>query len=143
VLDVNATGTFLCCQAFGREMVERGAGRIVNVASVAGLVGQAPAVLDAVGYSASKGAVVALTRDLAAKWAPRGVIVNAVAPGFFPTRMTQAHIDKNEPALVAATPMGRLGRAGELKGVVLFLASEAASYVTGQVLAVDGGMTTW
>jgi NAD(P)-dependent dehydrogenase (short-subunit alcohol dehydrogenase family) len=143
VMDVNATGTFLCCQAFGRGMIERSAGRIVNVASVAGLVGQAAAVLDAVGYSASKGAVVALTRDLAAKWAPRGVNVNAVAPGFFPTRMTQAHIAKSESTLVAATPMGRLGRADELKGAVLFLASEAASYVTGQVLAVDGGMTSW
>lgn len=143
VLDVNATGTFLCCQAFGRGMIERGGGRIVNVASVAGLVGQSPAVLDAVGYSASKGAVVALTRDLGVKWAPHGVGVNAVAPGFFPTRMTQAHIAKSEPDLVAATPMARLGKAGELKGVVLFLASDAASYVTGQTLAVDGGMTAW
>jgi NAD(P)-dependent dehydrogenase (short-subunit alcohol dehydrogenase family) len=143
VMDVNATGTFLCCQAFGRGMIERGEGRIVNVASVAGLVGQAAGVLDAIGYSASKGAVVSLTRDLAVKWAPHGVAVNAVAPAFFPTRMTQAHIDKSEPQLVAATPMGRLGRPGELKGVVLFLASEAANYVTGQVLAVDGGMTAW
>jgi len=143
VMDVNATGTFLCCQAFGRAMLGRGSGRIVNVASVAGIVGQSPGVLDAVGYSASKGAVIALTRDLAVKWAPRGVGVNAIAPGFFPTRMTQALIDRSEPALAAANPMGRLGQPDELKGVVLFLASRAASYVTGQVIAIDGGMTAW
>lgn len=143
VLDVNVAGTFLCCQAFGRAMAERRQGRIVNVASVTGLVGQAPAVLDAAGYTASKGAVVALTRDLAVKWAPLGIAVNAVAPGFFPTRMTQALVERAEPTLAAACPMGRIGRPGELKGAVLYLASDAASYVTGQVLAVDGGYTAW
>lgn len=143
VMDVNATGTFLCCQAFGRPMVEAGSGRIVNVASVAGLVGQAAEIMDAIGYTASKGAVVALTRDLAVKWASLGVTVNAVAPGFFPTRMTKGLIEQGEERLAAANPMGRLGRPGELKGVVLFLASDASSYVTGQVLAVDGGMTAW
>jgi len=140
VLDVNATGTFFCCQAFGRGMIERGSGRIVNVASVAGLIGQDPEMMDAVGYTASKGAVVALTRDLAVKWAGHGVTVNAVAPGFFPTRMTKGLI---EDRLAAANPMRRIGRPGELKGVVLFLASDASSYVTGQILAVDGGMTAW
>jgi len=143
VLDVNATGTFLCCQAAGRRMLERGQGRILNVASVAGLVGQAPALMDAVGYSASKGAVIALTRDLAAKWGPSGVTVNALAPGFFPTRMTQGVIEQAEAALSAATPLGRIGRPGELRGAALFLVSDAASYVNGQILAVDGGMTAW
>jgi len=143
VLDVNATGTFLCCQAFGRAMIERGGGRIVNVASVAGLVGQAPEMMDAVGYTTSKGAVVAMTRDLAVKWARHGVTVNAVAPGFFPTRMTKGLIEQHESRLAAASPMDRIGRPGELKGVVLFLASDASSYVTGQILAVDGGMTAW
>ena len=143
VLDVNATGTFLCCQAIGRGMVERRAGRIVNVASVAGLVGQDPDMMDAVGYTASKGAVVALTRDLAVKWARYGVAVNAVAPAFFPTRLTRGLIEQVEPKMAAASPMNRIGRPGELKGVVLFLASDASSYVTGQILAVDGGMTAW
>ena len=143
VLDVNATGTFLCCQAFGRGMIDRGAGRIVNVASVAGLIGQDPEMMDAVGYTASKGAVVAMTRDLAVKWAGHGVTVNAVAPGFFPTRMTKGLIEQGESRLAAASPMRRIGRPGELKGVVLFLASDAGSYVTGQILAVDGGMTAW
>jgi NAD(P)-dependent dehydrogenase (short-subunit alcohol dehydrogenase family) len=143
VLDVNATGTFLCCQAFGRSMINAGNGKIVNVASVAGLIGQDPGMMDAVGYTASKGAVVALTRDLAVKWARLGVTVNAVAPGFFPTRMTKSLIEQGETRLAAAAPMGRIGRPGELKGVVLFLASAASSYVTGQILAVDGGMTAW
>lgn len=143
VLDVNATGTFLCCQAFGRPMIERGEGRIVNVASVAGLIGQDPDMMDAVGYTASKGAVVALTRDLAVKWARHGVAVNAVAPGFFPTRMTKGLLEQHEVRLAAASPMQRIGRPGELKGVVVFLASAASSYVTGQILAVDGGMTAW
>ena len=143
VMDVNATGTFLCCQAVGRRMLEQGAGRILNVASVTGLVGQDAAVLDAVGYTASKGAVVALTRDLAAKWGPHGIGVNALAPGFFPTRMTKGIIEQSEGVLAAATPAGRLGRPGELKGAALFLVSDAASYVNGQILAVDGGMTAW
>ena len=143
VIDVNATGTFLCCQAVGRRMLERGRGRILNLASIAGLVGQDPAVLDAVGYSASKGAVIALTRDLAVKWAPRGITVNALAPAFFPTRMTQGLLERNEAGLAAANPMRRVGQPGELKGAALFLVSDAAAYVTGQVVAVDGGYTAW
>lgn len=143
VLDVNVTGAFLTCQAFGRQMVERGDGRIVNVASVAGLIGQAPEFMDAAGYTASKGAVVAMTRDLAVKWARHGIRVNAVAPGFFPTRMTRGLLERGEERLAALNPMQRIGRPGELRGAVLFLVSDAASYVTGQTLAVDGGMTSW
>jgi NAD(P)-dependent dehydrogenase (short-subunit alcohol dehydrogenase family) len=142
VMDVNATGTFLMSQATGRRMIERGqGGRIINVASVAGLVGAHPFALDAVGYSASKGAIIALTRDLAVKWAGHNILVNAVAPSFFPTRMSQAVVAAHEAEIARETPLGRLGRAGEIKGVVVFLAAEASSYVTGQVIAVDGGTT--
>ncbi|MDQ7800640.1 MAG: SDR family oxidoreductase [Armatimonadota bacterium] len=141
VLDVNLTGTFLVTQAAVPVMKAAGWGRIVNVASVAGLVGSPAEILDAVGYAASKGGVVALTRDLAVKLAPFGITVNAVAPGFFPTRMSEKLLERVGDQVVSRVPMGRLGREGDLKGVVVFLASEAARYVTGQVLAVDGGST--
>lgn len=141
VMEANATGTFLMSQAAGRGMIERGYGRIINVASVAGLAGTPPDVMDAVGYSASKGAIIALTRDLAVKWARHGVTVNALAPGFFPTRMSEKVIARAGARLDAWIPVGRVGKAGELKGAAIFLASDAASYVTGQVIAVDGGLT--
>lgn len=141
VMEANATGTFLMSQAAGRGMIERGYGRIINVASVAGLAGTPPDVMDAVGYSASKGAIIALTRDLAVKWARHGVTVNALAPGFFPTRMSEKVIARAGARLDAWIPLGRVGKAGELKGAAIFLASDAASYVTGQVIAVDGGLT--
>src|SRR5258706_1306739 len=142
VFDTNATGCFLMSQAAGREMQRAGrGGSIINITSVAGISGLEADVLDAVGYSASKGAVISLTRDLAVKWARHGVRVNAIAPGFFETRLSQGVVKKAGTAIEQLTPMGRIGRPGELKGVVLFLASAASSYVTGQVLAVDGGMT--
>jgi gluconate 5-dehydrogenase len=143
VMEVNATGVFLMSQRVGREMIRAGAGRIINIASVAGLVGSSPAVLDAIGYSASKGAVISLTRDLAVKWAPHGITVNAIAPGYFPTRMTEGVFAKSLSQIEAEIPMGRVGRPGELKGVAIFLASRASDYITGQVLAVDGGYTAW
>lgn len=142
VMATNATGTFLMSQAAMRVM-KAGGGSIINVASVAGLVGNAPDVLDAAGYSASKGAVIALTLDLAVKWAPHGIRVNAVAPGFFDTRMSAKVVERNRARIARLTPMGRIGRPGELGGVVVFLASEAARYMTGHVLPVDGGMTAW
>jgi len=116
-------------------------GAIINVASVAGLTGLETGVLDAVGYSASKGAIIALTRDLAVKWATRGIRVNAIAPGFFDTRLSHALLEKTLVKVEKTTPMGRIGQPGELGGVAVFLASAAAAYVTGQVLAVDGGLT--
>jgi NAD(P)-dependent dehydrogenase (short-subunit alcohol dehydrogenase family) len=143
VQQTNVVGTFLMSQRVGRHMIGRGYGRIVNVASVAGLRGTDPAVLDAVAYSASKGAVVTLTKDLAVKWASHGVTVNAIAPGFFPSRMTRAVLERSGEAILARCPMRRLGGPDDLKGVVLLLASDASAYLTGQVIAVDGGMTAW
>jgi len=141
VLMVNVVGAFLCAQAVASGMRSAGWGKIVNVASVAGLVGTPPGVLDAVGYSASKGGLIAMTRDLAAKWGPWGIRVNALAPGFFPTRMTERVIPRIQDFVQAWTPLGRVGQMGELAGAALFLASPASDYVTGITLPVDGGMT--
>jgi NAD(P)-dependent dehydrogenase (short-subunit alcohol dehydrogenase family) len=142
VMEVNATGAFLCSREVGRRLIVRGVpGAVLNVASTAGLVGSPPEVLDAVGYSASKGAVIAMTRDLAVKWARHGIRVNAIAPGFFPTKMTKVVLERAEKIIARAVPLGRTGADDELLGAALFLLSPAAGYVTGQVLAVDGGLT--
>jgi NAD(P)-dependent dehydrogenase (short-subunit alcohol dehydrogenase family) len=142
VMETNVTGLFFLTQAVANHMVTRGGGgRIINVASVAALKGTPEAILPAVGYSASKGAVVALTRDLAVKWAEYGVTVNAIAPGFFPTKMSQFVIAMNEEKLLEHIPMHRFGGEDDLKGAVLLFASRAGAYITGQVLAVDGGET--
>jgi NAD(P)-dependent dehydrogenase (short-subunit alcohol dehydrogenase family) len=145
VLETNATGTFLMAQAAARQMVAQGeGGRIINVASVAGLLGSHPAVLAAVGYSASKAAVIGLTRTLATHLAPHAINVNAIAPGFFPSPMTEPLLAGGGAERVArSVPLGRLGRPGELKGVCVFLAAPASSYITGQVIPVDGGATVW
>lgn len=135
---VNVTGTFLTCQAVGRHMIARGGGSIINVASVCGFVGTA--VIDAIAYNTSKGAVIAFTRDLALKWARYGIRVNAIAPGFFPTHMTDWVVRHKGPEIAAATPLGRLGGEDDLKGAAVFLASQASAYVTGHVLVVDGGL---
>ncbi|HEX5726150.1 MAG TPA: SDR family oxidoreductase, partial [Longimicrobiaceae bacterium] len=142
VMQVNATGTFLCTREVGRRLIERGApGAVLNLASVSALAGSPPEVLDAAGYAASKGAVVALTRDLAVKWARHGIRVNALAPGFFVTRMSEVVIQRSEAYITDSIPLGRTGGDDELMGAALFLLSPAAAYVTGQVLAVDGGLT--
>ncbi|BCP67217.1 SDR family oxidoreductase [Thermus thermophilus] len=141
VLEVNLVGAFLASRVAARRMKERGYGKIIHIASVAGLKGEYPEVLDAVGYSASKGGLIALTRDLAVKWGRWGIRVNALAPGFFPTRMTEKVLPRAEAFLKATLPLGRPGAPGELGGAVLFLASPASDYVTGAVLPVDGGAT--
>jgi NAD(P)-dependent dehydrogenase (short-subunit alcohol dehydrogenase family) len=140
VLDVNLTGAFLFCQAVGREMIRRGRGSIINVASIAGLRGM-PEEVHSAGYVASKGGLIALTRELAAKWARHGIRVNAIAPGFFLSRMTERVLDGALPQFEERIPMGRIGRPGELKGVAVFLAAAASSYITGQTIVVDGGST--
>jgi NAD(P)-dependent dehydrogenase (short-subunit alcohol dehydrogenase family) len=141
VLDTTLTGTFLVTQTVGRTMLERRRGKVINVASIAGLIGNPAGVLDAIGYSAAKGGIVALTRDLAVKWAPYEVHVNGIAPGFFRTRMTESLLDRNQSRVEAQIPWGRIGRPGELKGVAVFLASPASDYITGHVIPVDGGRT--
>ena len=138
VLDANITGTFLMSQAVGRHMLERNKGVIVNIASIAGLSG---GQLNTVGYNASKAAVINMTRALAIEWATHNIRVNAIAPGMFRTRMTEAILQRAELSVADAMPMKRIGQPGELAPAVLFLASDAASYITGQVLPVDGGKT--
>ena len=141
VLEVNLVGAFLASRVAARRMKESGYGKIIHIASVAGLKGEYTEVLDAVGYSASKGGLIALTRDLAVKWGRWWIRVNALAPGFFPTRMTEKVLPRAEAFLKATLPLGRPGAPGELGGAVLFLASPASDYVTGAVLPVDGGAT--
>ena len=142
VFDTNATGYALMSMAAGGEMLRAGrGGAIINIASVAGMMGLDADVLEDVGYSASKGAIIALTRSLAVMWASKGIRVNAIAPAFFDTRLTHGLLQQTQARVERITPMGRIGRPGELSGVAVFLASAAASYMTGQVLAVDGGLT--
>src|SRR6266852_4913387 len=137
ILDTNLTGTLRACQVFGRPMLERGWGRIINIASLATFV----SLLEVTAYTASKAAVGALTKSLAVEWGPRGVNVNAIAPGVFPTDLNRKLIEGTPRGneLLARTPLRRFGRAEELAGAAVFLASDAASFVNGHVLAVDGG----
>jgi len=140
VLDVNLTGAFLFSQAAGKHMLERGSGSIVNVSSISGLTGSLHTE-GLAGYAASKAGLLGLTRELAARWGSRGVRVNAIAPGFFPSRMTEKALARMREQYEASVPLGRIGRSGEIKGLVVFLASEASSYITGQTIVVDGGAT--
>jgi NAD(P)-dependent dehydrogenase (short-subunit alcohol dehydrogenase family) len=137
ILDTNLTGTLRGCQVFGRPMLERGYGRIVNIASLTSFV----AFHEVAAYGASKAGVAALTQSLAVEWGSRGVCVNAIAPGVFRTPLNQALLDGTERGreLLLRTPVGRFGRVEELVGAAVFLSSEAASFVNGHILAVDGG----
>jgi len=143
VLDTNLTGAFLFSQAAAKKsMIPNQFGRIINVASIAGLKGVMPSGIHYAAYVASKGGLIALTRELAAKWAQYNIRVNAISPGFFPSRMTEDVIaQRGEDAMSTSTPMRRIGRAGELKGVGVFLAADASNFITGQNIVVDGGRT--
>ena len=144
VIDVNLTGVFLCSQAAGRAMIERGeGGKIVNIASVAAFAGAPPEVMNAISYNASKGGVVAFTRDLACKWARHGINVNAIAPGWFPSDMSNFVLDRHGESLLDHVPLRRFGGPEDLKGAVVFLASRASDYVTGHTIVVDGGQSAW
>lgn len=142
VVSINLTGTFLCAREAAKQMMKQRAGKVINIASIYGAVGD---VFPASPYYATKGAVVNLTRDLAVEWAPFNIHVNAIAPGFFPSEMTEGifrdphyleYINKQ-------TPLGRTGRPDDLKGAVVYLASPASDYMTGQTIFVDGGWTAW
>jgi gluconate 5-dehydrogenase len=143
VIDVNLTGVFLFSQAVGRVMIDEEGGKIVNVASVAALGGAPPELMNAVAYNASKGGVVSFTRDLATKWARHGINVNAIAPGWFPSDMNKMLLDAQPDAYLEHIPLRRFGGPDDLKGAVVFLASRASDYVTGQVVVVDGGQSAW
>jgi NAD(P)-dependent dehydrogenase (short-subunit alcohol dehydrogenase family) len=137
ILDTNLTGTLRSCQVFGAPMLERGYGRIVNIASIAAHVG----LFQVAAYNASKAGVGLLTKSLAVEWSKRGVLVNAIVPGVFRTDLNAALLDGTERGreFLLRTPMGRFGQTEELVGAAIFLASDAASYVSGHLLAVDGG----
>ncbi|MBB5233888.1 SDR family oxidoreductase [Deinococcus budaensis] len=142
VINLNVNGLFLLTQAVGKRcMIPARAGRIINVASVAGLRGNSPRMAGTLAYNTSKGAVVNLTRTLAAEWAKYGITVNSICPGYFPTKMTKGTLAYGEETILGYTPLGRLGNDEDLKGLSLLLASDASAYMTGQNIAVDGGIT--
>lgn len=137
IIETNLSGTLRACQIFGRHMLEREYGRIINIASLSSFV----ALFEVAAYAASKAAVASLTKSLAVEWAPRGVCVNAIAPGVFRTALNQKLLDETERGreFLLRTPMQRFGRVEELAGAAVFLASDAASFVTGEIVVVDGG----
>jgi len=143
VLETNLTGTFLCSQAAGKVMTGQGSGKIINVASVAGISGAPTEAVQAIGYHASKGGVISFTKDLACKWARHNIQVNALAPGWFPTHMSDRLLEMKKDYLLEHIPLRRFGTDYDLKGAAVFLASDASAYVTGHVLVVDGGQTAW
>jgi len=143
VMSLNIDAQFFLCREVGkRTMLPRRSGKIVNIASIAGLYGNPPEWgMQTMAYNTSKGALIAMTRTLAAEWGPHNINVNAICPGFFRSKMTKVTLDRIGAGVLALTPLGRLGGDEDLKGSVVFLASEASRHITGQALAVDGGCT--
>jgi len=142
-MNLNIDAQFFLAREVGkRSMIPRKGGKIVNIASIAGLAGNPPDwAMNTMAYNTSKGALIAMTRALAAEWGKYNINVNAICPGFFPSKMTKVTLDRIEKSVLAMTPLARLGGDEDLKGSVVFLASEASRHVTGQALAVDGGCT--
>lgn len=143
VFDLNITGPFLCAQALGREMIKAKRGKIINIASVAGLVGRNPRAYNSIAYGASKGALVNFTRDLAVKWAQHNIQVNCICPGFFVTPLNEKLYQKNKENIDRDIPLGRTGGPDDLKGIVVLMASDASSFMTGTIVPVDGGAVAW
>lgn len=142
VIDLNVTGLFLLTQAVARAaFLPQGKGSVVNIASIEGLRGHHPDQPGTIAYNTAKGAVINMTRALAAEWGPRGIRVNAIAPGYFPSKMTAGTLDAHGPALLHRTPLGKLGGETDLMGPALLLASDAGGHITGQTIVVDGGTT--
>ena len=143
VMNLNIRGLFLLTQRIGKlSMIPRRYGRVINVASIAGLAGNAPGAMSTIAYNTSKGAVVNFTRALAGEWGEHGITVNALAPGFFPSRMTQGSLEQwGVDNMCARVPLRRLGDDEDLKGATLLFASEAGKHITGQILAIDGGVS--
>lgn len=145
MLNTNVTGTFLMCQAVGRHMIDNEYGKIINISSSIGSKGTDPEAVDSIGYTTSKGAVMTLTKDLAVKWGRHGVNVNSIAPGVFTTGMNNPEIpgtlvNKAGALITSQVPVRRLGRDNDIVGAVLYFASEASDYCTGQILVLDGGL---
>jgi gluconate 5-dehydrogenase len=143
VIDLNITGTFQMTQKVGREMIKQKSGKIINIASYAGLRGTDPDYLNAIAYNTSKGALITFTKDLAVKWAKYGIHVNAIAPGWFTTEMTKWSMEHSKDKMLERILLKRFGGEYDLKGAIVFLASRASDYVTGHILCVDGGLTAW
>src|SRR5262249_32832926 len=134
VFDLNVNGAFTCAQIFGREMIKVRRGKIINISSVAGLVGRNPKAYNSLAYGASKGALVNFTRDLAIKWAQHNIQVNAICPGFFVTRFNEKAFAKSGDFIVSEIPMGRTGGPDDLKGITVLLASDASNFMTGSIV---------
>ncbi|MGU3586701.1 SDR family oxidoreductase [Rhodococcus sp. C26F] len=142
VMNLNVRSVFLLSQQIGkRSMIPAGYGRIINLASIAGLKGNGPKSTKTIAYNTSKAAVINFTRALAAEWAPHGINVNALAPGFFPSDMTRGTLENRLDTILERVPQGRIGDENDLKGAALLFASDAGKHITGQILAVDGGAT--
>ena len=142
-MDLNVTAPFLCAQVFGREMIKAGKGKIINIASIAGLIGRNPKAYNSVVYSTSKGALVQFTRDLAVKWAQHRINVNCICPGFFVTPINEKLFAKNPEPILREIPLGRTGGADDLKGIAVLLAADASDFITGAIIPVDGGTVAW